>query len=428
LRVSSGLDLEGEAMNHDHRDLARDMGLVTSDPLVGAGLPLWLPGGAAIRHELEVYAREISLATGCQSVYSPVLAKRALFERSGHWAKFADDMFPPMPDEAPPSEQLVLRPANCPHHAMLYAAEQHSYRDLPVRYNELAAMFRAERSGVLSGLSRVRQINLDDTHVFARPDQVRDEVALALGAGLDVLRTLGIDVADVRLSCRDDGDGWLGTRAQWDDAESQLRSALVDADLSGRGLTWREEPGEAAFYGPKLDIQVLDAGGREESISTVQLDFSQPERLDLGFIGPDGARQRVVMIHRGLVGAMERMVALLLEVHDGRLPIWLAPVQVCLLPVGEEQADAADGAARLLRDAGLRVRVEREGSLGRRLRAARARRDALLAVVGPAEVSEGTLAVHDPATDARASLAVGELRDRLRDAVGHRWLRVDLSG
>lgn len=415
-------------MNHDHRDLARDMGLIANDPVVGAGLPLWLPAGAAIRHELEVYAREVALATGCQPVHSPVLAKRALFERSGHWAKFADDMFPPMPEEVPPSEQLVLRPANCPHHAMLYAAEQHSYRDLPVRYNELAAMFRAERSGVLSGLSRVRQINLDDTHVFARPDQVREEVTLALRAGLDVLRTLGIDVAYVRLSCRDDGDAWLGSRAQWEDAEDQLRAALADADLAGRGLSWREEPGEAAFYGPKLDIQALDAAGREETISTVQLDFSQPERLDLGYTGPDGAKQRVVMIHRGLVGAMERMVALLLEVHDGRLPIWLAPVQVCLLPVGAAQTEAADGAARLLRQAGLRVRVEREGSLGRRLRAARRRRDALLAVVGPAEAADGTLAVHDPATDARASIAVGELRDRLRDAVGRRDLRVSLPG
>lgn len=415
-------------MSHDHRDLARDMGIVTTDPLVGAGLPLWLPAGAAIRHELERYAREVAVAGGCEPVYSPVLGKRELFERSGHWAKFADDMFPPMPGTAEHAQdELVLRPANCPHHARIYASSQRSYRDLPVRLNELAPMFRAERSGVLSGLSRVRQINLDDTHVFARPDQVRREVALALTAGLDVLATLGVQVDSLRLSRRDDGDGWLGEPAQWQHAEAQLREALQDADLGDRGLTWSDGVGEAAFYGPKIDIQARDAVGREETVVTVQLDFNQPERFDLGYTDADGVRRRVVMIHRGIVGSMERMIGLLLEVHDGRLPIWLAPVQVCLLPVGDEQHEAADAAAARLRAAGVRVRTERDGSLGRRLRAARRRRDALLAVVGAAEAAEGGLAVHDPATDVRAALAVDELVTRLTDAIAVRRPRIELA-
>ncbi len=414
-------------MNHDHRDLARDMSLIATDATVGAGLPLWLPAGAAMRHELEQLGRETALATGCRPVYSPVLGKRALFEQSGHWDKFADDMFPAMAMGGTDADDLVLRPANCPHHAMLYAAEQHSYRELPIRYHELAPMFRAERSGVVSGLSRVRQINLDDTHVFARPDQIRDEVTLALGAGLDVLDTLGVEVSYVRLSCRDSSDRWLGDPGHWADAEAQLREATHAVDLSRRGLALREEAGEAAFYGPKLDIQVLDAAGREETISTVQLDFGQPERFDLTYIGPDGARERLVMIHRGLVGSMERMVALLLEVHDGRLPIWLAPVHVCVLPLSDAQQDPAAEAAAQLSAAGLRVRVAISGSLGRRLREARRRRDSLLAVVGPTEVAAGRLAVHDPATVGRTDLAVAVLRDWLRAAIGARQPRVDLS-
>lgn len=211
-------------------------------------------------------------------------------------------------------------------------------------------------------------------------------------------------------------------------AEDQLREALRDADLDARGLTWSDGVGEAAFYGPKIDIQARDAVGREETVVTVQLDFNQPERFDLGYSGADGVRRRVVMIHRGIVGSMERMIGLLLEVHDGRLPIWLDPVQVCLLPVGEAQHGAADAAGARLRAAGVRVRIERDGSLGRRLRAARRRRDALLAVVGADEASSDGLAVHDPATDERATLAVDDLRDRLTAAFAERRLRVELSG
>lgn len=427
----------------DHRELGRDMRIFESSPLVGPGLPLWLPAGAAVRYELEQYAREVALRTGCEPVYSPVLGKRSLFERSGHWAKFADDMFPPMAMGDSDVDPLVLRPANCPHHAQIYASEPRSYRDLPVRYSELAPMFRAERSGVLSGLSRVRQINLDDAHVFCRPDQVADEVQVALAAVLEVLDTLGIEVSYLRLSGRDDSGRWLGAPEQWAAAEEALWAVL--ARLAD-GLDWRAEAGEAAFYGPKIDVQVLDARGHEETLATVQLDFNQPERFDLTYVAASGERERVVMIHRGTVGAMERMVAFLLERHAGRLPFWLAPVQVCLLPVGGSGVDggAADGGsadggpadggpadqvdelAADLRARGLRVRVERDGSLGNRIRLARKRRDALLGVLGPREIEAGVLAVTDPASGRKSSVLLSELGDRLAEAARKRVARVGL--
>lgn len=398
----------------DHRDLGRDLRIFDTSPLVGPGLPLWLPAGAAVRYELEQYAREVALRTGCEPVYSPVLGKRSLFERSGHWAKFADDMFPPMSADPDDPDPLVLRPANCPHHAQIYASEPRSYRDLPVRYTELAPMFRAERSGVLSGLSRVRQISLDDAHVFCRPDQVEAEVRTALEAVLEVLRTLGIEVAYLRLSARDDSDRWLGEPAWWAAAQEALRAVLDD--VAG-DLPWRAEPGEAAFYGPKVDVQVLDARGHEETLATVQLDVNQPERFDLTYVAASGERERVVMIHRGTVGAMERMVAFLLERYAGRLPFWLAPVQVCLLPVGDgAPADAVDALAADLRDHGVRVRVEREGSLGNRVRRARERRDALLGVVGDREVAAGEVAITDPASGERRALPLATLPPLLADA------------
>lgn len=419
----------------DHRELGRDMRIFDSSPLVGPGLPLWLPAGAAVRYELEQYAREVALRTGCEPVYSPVLGKRSLFERSGHWAKFADDMFAPMAMGDSDVDPLVLRPANCPHHAQIYSSEPRSYRDLPVRYSELAPMFRAERSGVLSGLSRVRQINLDDAHVFCRPDQVADEVRVALAAVLEVLDTLGIEVSYLRLSGRDDSGRWLGAPEQWAAAEDALRAVLTR--LAG-GLDWRAEAGEAAFYGPKIDVQVLDARGHEETLATVQLDFNQPERFDLTYVAASGERERVVMIHRGTVGAMERMVAFLLERHAGRLPFWLAPVQVCLLPVGGsgvdggagdssaggDAVDQVDELAADLRARGLRVRVERDGSLGNRIRLARKRRDALLGVLGPREIEAGVLAVTDPASGVKTSVLLSELGDRLAEAARKRVARV----
>jgi len=399
-------------MELDHRDLNRDLHVFATDPLAGSGLPLWLPAGAAIRDELQRLAKDIAHADGCVDVYSPVLGKPELFERSGHLAKFADDMFPRM---AVGEDGLVLRPANCPHHALIYASSQHSYRELPVRLNELGAMFRAERSGVLSGLSRVRQINLDDTHVFCRPDQVGDEVVRALRSAVRAQHLLGLDVDYVRLSLRDDGAGWLGAPDLWDSAERALREAAVGV-LADHDLDLVEGPGEAAFYGPKLDLQVRDGWGHEETIATVQLDFNQPERFDLTYVGADGSPQRVVMIHRGTVGAMERVVAALLERHQGRLPLWLAPVQLAILPLGPGQDGSARDLADQARAVGLRVRIEHEGTLGARIRESRTRRDAMYGVIGPEEQAEGTLQVTDPESGQRRRVPAGEVVGLLRDA------------
>ncbi len=370
----------------DHRRLGRELKLFTTEPLAGAGLPLWLPDGAVIRAELERLAAEEAIRGGCQPVYTPVLAKRALFERSGHCAKFADDMFPPM---RVGEEEFVLRPANCPHHALVYASEQRSYRDLPVRLAELGAMFRNELSGVLGGLARVRQINLDDTHVFCAPEQMRGEIALAVQSVQRSYRLLGIDVARYRLSRRGPGGGYLGGDDLWAAAEDHLAAVLRDL-----GLDYEDAPGEAAFYGPKIDVQVADPAGREETLSTVQLDFNQPERFDLCYIGPDGGRHRPVMIHRGGLSAMERLVAHLIEQYGGAFPPWLAPVQVVVLPVAEPHAAAARGVAGRLRAAGLRAECDpADATLGARIRQARERRIPYVAVIGDREDAGGLVAL-----------------------------------
>jgi threonyl-tRNA synthetase len=370
----------------DHRRLGRELGLFRTDPLVGAGLPLWLPHGAVIRAELEKLAGQEAARTGCVRVYSPVLAKRELYERSGHWDKFGADMFPVMKVGG---DELVLRPANCPHHALIYASGQRSFRDLPIRLAEQAAMFRSELSGVVGGLSRVRQINLDDVHSFARPDQVRDEIVLALESVRRCYELLGIEVARYRLSLRGNGDGYLGRPAQWHDAERQLRAALDQL-----GLAYEPAEGEAAFYGPKIDVQVTDPAGREETLSTVQADFNQPERFGLAYTGPDGQRHRPVMIHRGVLSSMDRMVAYLIERYDGAFPPWLAPVQVVVLPVTSEQGAAAGALAGQALAAGLRAGCDpADATLGARIRRAREARIPYAAVIGASEAARGEVAV-----------------------------------
>lgn len=376
----------------DHRRLGRELRLFATDPLVGAGLPLWLPDGAVIRAELERLAAEEAVRGGCQRVYTPVLAKRALFERSGHWAKFADEMFPPMRvggRDGSAGEEFVLRPANCPHHALVYASEQRSIRDLPIRLSELGSMFRSELSGVLGGLARVRQINLDDTHVFCAPQQVRDEIVRGVEAVRRCYRLLGIDVARYRLSRRGSGDGYLGAPALWADAERQLAAALGDL-----GLDYEDAPGEAAFYGPKIDVQVTDAAGREETLSTVQLDFNGPVRFALCFMGSDGASHRPVMIHRGVLSAMERLVAHLIERCAGAFPPWLAPVQLLVLPVAEPDAERARGIVERARDAGLRAGCDpADATLGARIRRAHDRRIPYVAVIGDREAAADAAAL-----------------------------------
>ncbi|MGY0390810.1 threonine--tRNA ligase [Nocardioides sp. WG-D5] len=405
-------------MNLDHRDLNRDLAIFATDPLAGSGLPLWLPDGAVVFAELERLAAELARADGCVPVKTPVLGKRALFERSGHWAKFADDMFPPMAvgsGSAGEEDDLVLRPANCPHHALAYRARPHSYRELPVRLHELAPMFRAERSGVLSGLSRVRQINLDDTHVFCRPDQVAEEAAKALSSALKAQQILGLRVDYVRLSLRDDSPSYLGSAEQWHGAEGAMRKAASEA-----GVEVVEAPGEAAFYGPKLDLQVVDPRGHDETIATVQVDFNQPERFDLTYDAADGSRQRVVMVHRGTVGSMERVTAAVLERYQGRLPLWLAPVQLAVLPVSSAQDQAARALVDALVAEGLRPRLDPEGSLGARIRESRRRREPLIAVIGAVEAEAGEVQLRDVAAGVERRVGAADLVAAVKAAYASR--------
>ncbi|MER7888325.1 threonine--tRNA ligase [Micromonospora sp. NPDC094482] len=368
----------------DHRRLGRELDLFVSHPLAGAGLPIWLPAGAAARHAVEEYVRELERRAGYQHVYSPPLGKRELFELSGHLGYFADDMFPPM--QVSDDDEFVLRPALCPHHALVFAARGRSYRELPLRIAELGGMYRSERSGVLGGLSRVRAISLNDAHNFCALDQVGEEVAEILRLIREAHAALGVRPAGFRLSLRGPGQKYVGDDAQWARAEELLRAALA-------GLEYAEAPGDAAFYGPKIDIQIVDAAGRESTLATVQLDFDKPERFDLSYTDRDGSRRRPVMVHRSLVGSMERLFAYLIEVHQGAFPAWYAPVQLAVLPVDDGQAAAAADLAGRGEAAGLRVEVDAAGSLGARVRDAVRRRVPYVAVIGAREAAGGLVAL-----------------------------------
>ncbi|MFD6097821.1 threonine--tRNA ligase [Nocardiopsis flavescens] len=369
----------------DHRRLGRDLHLFGTDPLIGAGLPFWLPDGATVRHTLEEYVRGLERDAGHVHVYTPALGKRALYEASGHWSHYREAMFAPLEDGADP---LVLRPSLCPHHALLYRSRARSHRELPLRVAEIGDMYRQEPSGSLGGLTRVRAIRLNDAHVFCTPDQVVAETAAALDLIARAHRALGITPARHRLSLPGPGGKYAGDTARWERA-----TALLTAALEHTGQDWEEAPGEAAFYGPKIDVQITDPAGRESTLSTVQVDLHQPERFDLHYTGPDGARHRPVMVHRSLIGSVERAVAHLVEVHRGAFPAWLAPLQAVVLPVSPDQERAAADLAGLARRRGLRADTApaHRGPLGARIREHRLVPYQL--VVGAREAAEGTVAV-----------------------------------
>jgi threonyl-tRNA synthetase len=349
-----------ETVVPDHRKLGRELAIFDTDPLIGAGLPYWLPAGAAVRHALECYVRELERRAGYQHVYSPVLGKRELYEISGHSEHYREGMYPPM---SVGGEQVLLRPSLCPHHAVMFRSRARSYRDLPLRLAELGGQYRAELSGVLGGLSRVRAMQLNDAHVFCTADQVAAEAAAALAMIREAHQALGVEPARYRLSLAGQAAKYAGSPEIWDRAAVILRDVLASA-----GLDYEAEEGEAAFYGPKIDVQVADSAEREASIATVQVDFYQPERFALAYIGADGGRHRPVMIHRSVIGTAERMVAHLLELYGGAFPPWLAPVQLVALPVTDDQAPSAEQLVRQAVDLGLRAQVASEGSLASRIR------------------------------------------------------------
>src|SRR5579872_627482 len=379
-----------EARKRDHRKLGRELELFTVNETVGAGLPLWLPKGATIRRILEEYILEKEREQGYQHVYTPDLAKIDLYKRSGHWEHYHDDMFPPMELE---HEEMVLRPMNCPHHILIYESKKRSYRELPVKLAELGTMYRYERSGVLSGLSRVRCMTLNDAHIFCTPDQIKDEFSSVMQLVERAYRDLGITKYRYRLSLRDKAnkEKYVDNDEMWALGERVLREAL-----DSLGLPYVEARGEAAFYGPKLDIQLADVMGHEETYSTIQVDFHLPNQFGLGYVGPDGKDHRPVMIHRAIISTMERMVSYLIELYAGAFPVWLAPVQAAVLPITDRQLDYARQVRNRLAAAGIRVTVDdRNEKVNLKIREAQLQKVPFMLVVGDREAEAGQVAVRN---------------------------------
>lgn len=377
-----------EAKKRDHRKLGKELKIFTFNNLVGQGLPIWLPQGATVRRTLERYIVDIEERLGYQHVYTPVLGNVDLYKTSGHWEHYQEDMFPKMTID---TEEFVLRPMNCPHHMMVYKSEMRSYRDLPIRIAELGMQHRYEMSGALTGLHRVRSMTLNDSHIFCRLDQIKSEFTRVLDLIKQVYNDFGIKEYRFRLSYRDpqDTEKYFQNDKMWNTAQSMLREVVEEA-----GLPFYEAEGEAAFYGPKLDVQIKTALGKEETLSTIQIDFLLPERFELEYVGDDGAKHRPVVLHRGILGTMERFTAFLLENFAGNLPLWLAPVQVKVIPVSGNFEEYAREVEEKLRAAGIRAESDlRNEKLGYKIREAQLEKVPYMFVVGENEKSSGTVSV-----------------------------------
>ncbi|PTK55749.1 threonine--tRNA ligase [Staphylococcus haemolyticus] len=388
--LKAHLEMLEERRERDHRRIGKDLELFTNNQLVGAGLPLWLPNGATIRREIERYIVDKEVSMGYDHVYTPVLANVELYKTSGHWDHYRDDMFPPMKlDE---TEEMVLRPMNCPHHMMVYNNRPHSYRELPIRIAELGTMHRYEASGAVSGLQRVRGMTLNDSHIFVRPDQIKDEFKRVVNMIQEVYSDFGFEDYTFRLSYRDpeDKEKYMDDDEMWNKAETMLKEAVDEM-----GLPYVEAIGEAAFYGPKLDVQVKTAMGKEETLSTAQIDFLLPERFELTYIGSDGENHRPVVIHRGVVSTMERFVAFLTEETKGAFPTWLAPKQVEIIPVNVDlHYDYARNLQDELKSQGVRVEIDdRNEKMGYKIREAQMQKIPYQIVVGDKEVENNQVNV-----------------------------------
>ena len=390
--LKAHLQMLEERKERDHRKIGKEMDLFTNNQLVGAGLPLWLPNGAVIRREIERYIVDKETSMGYDHVYTPVMANVDLYKTSGHWDHYQDDMFPPMKlDE---NEEMVLRPMNCPHHMMVYANKPHSYRELPIRIAELGLQHRYEASGAVSGLQRVRGMTLNDAHIFVRPDQIKEEFKRVVQLILDVYDDFGFENYSFRLSYRDpeDKEKYYDDDDMWNTAEAMLKEAVDEF-----GLEYDEAIGEAAFYGPKLDVQVQTAMGKEETLSTAQLDFLLPQKFDLTYIGNDGEEHRPVVIHRGVVSTMERFVAFLTEETKGAFPTWLAPRQVEIIPVNVDlHYDYARALQDELKSQGVRVNIDdRNEKMGYKIREAQMHKVPYQVVVGDKEVENNEVNVRE---------------------------------
>ena len=385
------LALLEEAKQRDHRKIGKDLDLFFTDPLVGAGLPMYLPKGATIRRLLERYIQDKELGLGYLHVYTPDLANVSLYKTSGHWDHYKDDMFPMMKME---NEELVLRPMNCPHHMLVYRHNLHSYRDLPIRIGELAHDFRYEASGSVCGLERVRQMCQNDAHLFVRPDQIKEEVGKVINLIFEVyINDFGFskDSFKFRLSLRDkeNKEKYIDNDEMWETAESGLREILTELNID-----FYEAEGEAAFYGPKIDIQIKTALGHDVTIPTCQLDFALPERFDLTYVGEDGEKYRPVVIHRAILGSSDRFISFLIEETKGHFPVWLAPTQVKILPMGDNQLEYAKEIQRRLIKENIRVELDsRSEKIGYKIREAQLEKVPYMLILGQKEVDGNLVGV-----------------------------------
>ncbi|MFV4952268.1 threonine--tRNA ligase [Lactobacillus delbrueckii] len=408
--LEADLKRRAEIKERDHRTIGRDLDLFFVDPKVGAGLPYWMPKGATIRRIIERYIVDKEVAAGYQHVYTPVLMNLDAYKTSGHWAHYREDMFPPM--DMGEGEMLELRPMNCPSHIQIYKHHIRSYRELPIRIAELGMMHRYEKSGALSGLQRVREMTLNDGHTFVALDQVQEEFARTLQIIMDVYHDFDINDYYFRLSYRDpkNTDKYFANDEMWERSQSMLKAAMDDM-----ALDYVEAEGEAAFYGPKLDIQTKTALGNDETMSTIQLDFMLPERFELSYIGADGEEHRPVMIHRGIVGTMERFIAYLTEIYKGAFPTWLAPVQAEIIPVN---LDAHSDYAKKVRDElvakGFRAEIDfRNEKLGYKIRESQTQKVPYTLVLGDDEMNAGTVNVRPYGTEEQNSESLAEFMDKL---------------
>jgi threonyl-tRNA synthetase len=411
---------KAEALKRDHRKLGKELGLFVFSDSVGPGLPLWTPKGTIIRSTLETFLQQEQIKRGYLPVVTPHIARVDLFKVSGHWQNYQEDMFPMMAENAEEAAQergFVLKPMNCPFHIQIYKNELRSYRDLPMRLAEFGTVYRYEQSGELGGLTRVRGFTVDDSHLFVTPDQLDDEFMSVVDLILEVFKSLQLKQFKARLSFRDpESDKYIGSDEAWDKAENAIRRAVQNL-----GMEYFEAPGEAAFYGPKLDFIFRDVLEREWQLGTVQVDYNLPERFELEYTAEDGSRQRPVMIHRAPFGSLERLIGILIEEYAGDFPLWLAPTQIRLMCVSDEFLAYAKEVAAKLRLEGIRAEVDTSGDrLGKMIRNAEKGKIPVMAIVGAKEVENQALSIRTRAKGELGAIPVDEVVEKLKNAIANR--------
>lgn len=408
--LNAYLAQQEEARKRDHRRVGRELGLFTIADEVGSGIPLFFPKGEMLRHLMETYVRETQTRYGYQHVWTGHLARESLYEKSGHLEHYADVMFPPMVDD---DVRMRLKPMNCPSHMTLFNEQMHSFRDLPLRYAEFATLYRYEKSGELAGLTRVRSLTQDDCHIFCEEDQVGEEFGRALDLIVEILDTYGLTDYRIRLSLRGEEGKFVQDDEKWSKAETALRNALEE-----KGANYFEAEGEAAFYGPKADFMAKDALGREWQLSTIQVDFVQPERLGCSYIGSDGQPHTPVVIHRAVTGTTERFLGVLIEHYAGAFPVWLSPVQAVIVPIADRHVEYAESVAGRLREVGIRVEVEAGSDrMQNKIRNAQLQKIPYMLVTGDREAEADQVAVRLRTNENLGAMPVEEFIEKVTGLV-----------